>query len=472
MRTILTRVLLALLTLGMVACFQYPVDFGDPSILRGNLIGTFNSECNVRVYMSAWSPDGMKIATIDDRTGGRLTIWDNQTGAELSSLDKLELSYGAGYLNWSADGKLVSYNDAVQDTARLHFYNVETHRLEPDILLEDGQKYWSIKISASGNRILGYYEDRIEGAFNPFGANFRVWNSSTGKIVFSKHFDLSVYPSFAFNRDGQEFAVWFDGTLQIWSIANGQKTHEWKLPGDRLDALTYSNNDQSLSALVQTGTYPSVVSQFVRFDKNSLNVIWQSKRSNFSLYHFSPDGQFASLIDFSTSPAQHKLLNLESGVFSQIPIGSDYWTGLFSPDGQSLLYGSSQKCDMKRIDLNDNQTRIFTLEALEIRPISLQLIATWLDKRQYVVTGTATLNNQSGLTVTGKGYAGDNEYFVDPRTPVSRPRRAMFEIRNANGVQVGSVEMWGYSSNENPNTFRGRIWFEAGNFNLLLNRQP
>jgi WD40 repeat protein len=92
MRTILTRVLLALLTLGMVACFQYPVDFGDPSILRGNLIGTFNSECNVRVYMSAWSPDGTKIATIDDRTGGRLTIWDNQTGAELSSLDKLELS--------------------------------------------------------------------------------------------------------------------------------------------------------------------------------------------------------------------------------------------------------------------------------------------------------------------------------------------------------------------------------------------
>jgi WD40-like Beta Propeller Repeat len=478
MKTFWTRALLVLIPLLLVSCIQYPVDFGDPSVLRGNFIGTVSSECYVRVYLSAWSPDGKKIATIDDRTGGRLTIWDNQTGAELSFIDKLELPYGAGYLNWTADGNHVSYNDTVQPTARLRFYNVEMKSLEPDVLLENGQKYWSTKISASGNRILGYYEDRIEGAINPFGANFRIWDSFTGKVLFTKHFDLNVYPSFAFNSDGQEFAIWFDGTLQTWSVASGQKTHEWKLPGDRLDALTYSNNDQSLNALVQTGNYPSFVSQqFVRFDKNSLEGVWQTKGSNFGLYHFSPDGQFASLIDYSTPTSQHKLLNLGTGVFSQIQIGSDYWyPGLFSPDGQSILYGSTQACNMKRIGINDGQTRILTLETLEIKPISLQLSATWQDKKQYSITGTATLNNQSGLIVTGTGYAADNEYFINPRTPAIRPRRAEITLKDASGTLVGFGMLWnGTFDGVEPNTFSGQFQSSSVSMpynKLVFKRQP
>jgi hypothetical protein len=476
MRTILTRGLLVFSLLFLVSCFQYPVDFSDSSILRGNLTGKISSICSVQVYQSAWSPDGTKIATIDDKTGGRLTIWDSQTGAKLSSIDKLNFAYSVGFLNWTADGKQVMFNDGSKPTIKLYKYNVETLGLDTDVVLEDGQKYWLTKISASGNRNMGYFEDRIEGALNPFGANFRIWDSSNGKILFTKHFDLSVYPSFAINRDGQEFAVWFDGILQIWSVANGQKTHEWKVSAQSLDGLTYSNNDQSLNALAFIGTNLNLSSQFVRLDKNSVEIVWQSKSAVFNLYHFSPDGQSASIIVYSGSQGQNKLLNLNTGASTQIPTGFGYWSpGLFSPDGQSLLYANSQSCDLKSVAINGGQSHVFTLETLETQPISVQLTATWQDKSQYAISGIATLNNQSGLTVSGTGYAADNEYFVNPRTPVLRPRRAELKFYNSSKTQVGFAMVWAFLSTGEPNVFRGDFYSDLNSntyFQLLLNRNP
>jgi WD40 repeat protein len=473
---ILTRVLQVLSLLFLVSCIQYPVDFSDPSVLRGNLTGTISSLCAVRINQAAWSPDGTKIATIDDKTDGRLIIWDSQTGAKLSLLEKLGFTYGVGFLNWSADGKQVMFNNGSTPTTKLYVYNVETHVLEANLVLEDGQKYWSTKISGSGNRILGYYEDRIEGAFNPFGANFRIWDSSTGKILFTKHFDLSMYPSFAIDRDGLEITIWFDGMLQIWSVASGQKIHEWKLFADRLDGLTYTNNDQSLNALAVTGSYPYEASQFVRFNKNPPEVVLQNKNTVYSLHHFSPDGQYASVIDHSAPQASNKLLNLNTAALTAIPLSIDYWSpGLFSSDGQSLLYANGQTCDMKSVGIKDGQTRIFTLETLEIQPISFQLFATWQDKSQYAITGTAILNNQSGFTITGRGYAADNEYFGNPKTPVTRPRRAELTVKNQTGLVVGSVEFWG-DYNREPNIFKGSYRSQAGTneysyFSMTLNRQ-
>jgi WD40 repeat protein len=476
MRTILTRVLQVFSLLFLVSCIQYPVDFSDPSVLRGNLTGTISSVCNVHVYQSAWSPDGTKIATIDDKTGGRLIIWDSQTGTMLSSVDKLNFAYSVGFLNWSADGKWVVFNDGSQLTKKLYTYNVEMQVLQPNAVLEDGQKYWLTKISASGNRIMGYYEDRIQGAVNPFGANFRIWDSNTGKIVFSKHFDLSVYPSFAITHDGQEFAVWLDGVMQTWSVASGQKTQEWKVPAQSLDGLTYSNNDQSLNALAFIGTNLNPSSQFVRLDKNSLEIFWQSKSAVYNLYHFSPDGQSASIIVYSGSQGQNKLLNLNTGESTQIPTGFGYWSpGLFSPDGQSLLYANSQSCDVKSVAINGGQTRVFTLETLENQTISLQLLATWQDKSHYAISGTATLNNQSGLTVQGMGYAADNEYFVNPRTPALRPRRAELKFYNSSGTQVGFAMVWAFLSTGEPNVFRGDFFSDLNSntyFQLVLNRNP
>jgi WD40 repeat protein len=466
MRIFWTRVLLVLVLLLLAACVQYPVDFSDPSVLRGTLTGTLNSVCAVRVWKMAWSPDGQEIATIDSRMGGRLTIWDNQTGAELSFVDHLGLTYGVHVLNWSADGKKVFYYDAVDAAPKLNVFNVESKVLEAPIVLENAQNYWISQISADGSHVLGYFTNQVQGAPNPTAVNVRIWETGTGLVLFSKHFDIATSPSLALSDEGKEFAIWFDGKLQTWTLGN-LKTHEWQLLGSGLNALAYSNHDQSINAIVSIMNYQ--ISQFVRFDKSSSEVKSQAIFNSFYFLDFSDDGKFASL-------SSKNILNLETGVLSQINLSDEFsFPGLFSPDGLSLLYNSEQSCTFKRITPDSAEVREFILEARDVRPITLQLTATWQDKKQYVITGTASVDNQTGLTVTGTGFAADDEYFVNPRTPALRPRRAELKLLNTSGVQVGFAMVWGYLSNGEPNTFRGEFYTNLVSdpyFRLVLKRIP
>jgi WD40 repeat protein len=466
MRTILTRVSLLFLTLGLVACFQHPVDFGDPSVLRGALSGTLNSVCDVRVWKMAWSPDGQKIATFDTRLNGRLTIWDNQTGSVLSFVENLGLTYTVKLLNWSADGKRVFFSESVGAASKLYVFNIETKLLETPVVLENAQNYWISQMSADGSRVLGYLLNQVQGAPNPTAVNIRIWDSSTGLTVLSKHFDIAAPTTLALSGDGKEFAIWFDGKLQTWSLEN-VKTHEWQLLGDGLHLLSYSNNDQSINAIVSTMNYQ--ISQSVRFDKASTEAKWQAIVSSYYFLDFSDDGRFASEYN-------KRIVNLETGALTQINLSDEFsFPGLFSHDGQSLLYYSDQSCTFKRISPSSGEVREFILEKRDTRPISVQLTATWQDQNHYAITGTATVDNQTGLTVTGTGYAAGDEYFVNPRTPPLRPRSAELKFKNAAGIQVGYARVWGYLSKDEPHLFRGDFYADVNSntyFQLLLNRNP
>jgi WD40 repeat protein len=476
MKTFWTRVLLLFLTVELVACFQYPVDFGDPSVLRGNFTGTISALCQIIVDNMAWNSDGTKIATLDSRTGGRLTIWDNQSGAELSFVDNLDLPYPVNFLNWSLDGQRVIYSDSRNSVAKLHVYNVLTKVLETDVLLESSENYWVAKISANGNRVIGYQEQRLEGALKPIGANIRIWDSSTGKVVLSKHFDLSTYPAFTINKNGEEFAIWLVGTLQTWSVPNELKTHEWQLPGDLVRTLKYSNNDQTINALVETNTASLPISQFVRFDKTFSEGVWQAKGTSFVLRDFSPDGKLASVTFYAAHEPQNQLLNLETGVFSILPVAADSWQpGLFSPDGKSLLYQGNQSCSIKRYNLNQSQVQEFVLGQKTFQAINLQLVATWQDNKTYTITGTASIDAQTGIAVSGTGHSADDEYFVNPRTPATRPRRAELQFKDAGGAVIGIGMFWGEYGQGEPDTFRGEfqpVSMNTPRFNLVINRVP
>jgi WD40 repeat protein len=351
MRLILTRVLLTFLTLGLVACFQYPVDFGDPSVLRGALSGKINSGCQVHVYQIAWSSDGKKFATIDNRTGGRLTIWDNDTGAELSFVDYLELNSGVQTMTWTSDNKYVVYSAYINQHSTVFTYNTQTGVAESSLILEDEQNYWISHISLSGHRVLGYLSVLNQNTGNPIGINMRVWDSATGKKVFSKFFDLTRSASFALSKNGEEFAIWVNGTVQIWSIASGLKTQEWKIVGDFVRDLTYNVDGLSLSALV--GFDGVELAQFVRFNKSSPEAVLQTKVKSVAALRFNGDGTYASVVTVNLNNQYvNRLINLETGVFSELPADSGYidiqW---FSPDGKTLLFAGVGSCAIQRLTI-------------------------------------------------------------------------------------------------------------------------
>jgi hypothetical protein len=107
----------------------------------------------------------------------------------------------------------------------------------------------------------------------------------------------------------------------------------------------------------------------------------------------------------------------------------------------------------------------------------LQISAVWQDKNQYSIVGSADLDDQKGLTVKGTGYSGDQEYYINPRTPALRPPRAILEIIDAKGFRVGVLETLNHPnlSNYDPNYFSGTFRFgtDLGQyFNLQLIRQP
>jgi hypothetical protein len=477
MKTFWTRALLLLMTVGLVACFQHPVDFGDPSVLRGALSGKINSGCQVHVFQIAWSSDGKKFATIDNRTGGRLTIWDNDTGAELSFVDHLELNSGVQTMTWTSDNKDVIYSAFVNQHSTVFTYNTQTGASESSLVLEDERNYWISHISLSGHRVLGYLSVLDQNTGNPIGINMRVWDSATGKKMFSKFFDLTRSASFALSKNGEEFAIWVNGTVQIWSIASGLKTLEWKIVGDFVRDLTYNIDDLSLSALV--GFDGVELAQFVRFNKSSPEAVLQTKVKSVAALRFNDDGTYASIVTVNLNNLYvNRLINLETGVLSELPTDSGYSDmQRFSPDGKTLLFAGVGSCAIQRLTIADAAIREFVLQALKNHQIQLQISAVWQDKNQYSIVGSANLDDPKGLTVKGTGYSGDQEYYINPRTPVSRPPRAILEIIDAKGFRVGVLETLNHPnlSNYDPNYFSGTFRFgtDMGQyFNLQLIRQP
>jgi Tol biopolymer transport system component len=462
MRTILARIPLIFIAFLFVGCLRYPVDFSDPSVLRGNFVGTITSICQVTVYQTSWSPDSKKIATLDNRADGRLTVWDSKTGTEMSFIDHVGFEYGANKLVWTSDGKRIKFLSSQDFQFPIQTYNTETKLLEAPIALENPDKYVISQISRDARRITGYLSEWDQSTNSLLGLNIRVWDALTGQVLNSKQFRLSKYSVVASSTKGDEIAIWVDGVLQIWSVISGLKTHEWNFTADSIQSLTYSNNDQSLNALV--GSNYSGTSQFVRFDKSSKEVTKQTRVNAVRVFAFSDDGKLVSLLDYTNNQIGLRLLNLETGAFSTIPTGFGVGdAGVFSSDGQSLVYSNYQTCSLKHYSFGTSDTSEIALQVLVSQPITVQINASWQDERYYLIAGTASLNNQTGFTVQGTGYAADDEYFVNPRTPALRPR-----------VVVGSVEFWNFIKQES-NVFRGayRSVADKNSFlNLTLNRQP
>jgi hypothetical protein len=95
----------------------------------------------------------------------------------------------------------------------------------------------------------------------------------------------------------------------------------------------------------------------------------------------------------------------------------------------------------------------------DIRAVSLDVNATWNNTKQYSIVGKADIGDQKGLTVTGIGYVGDNEYLVNTRTPIAQPARTILKFYDATGKQIAiSYNLFmktSYSSDFQPNTFFG-----------------
>jgi hypothetical protein len=170
----------------------------------------------------AFSPDGKRILTADDRTA---KVWDAATGRELLDLK------GHTHEVWSAafsyDGKHI-VTGCLDKMVRV--WNAATGQI---VLTLNGHTdgVWSVAFSPDGKRIVSGSQDNT----------VRVWEAGKGHELLALktgNFVLSV----AFSPDGNRIASGSeDGTVKVWVAGTGQpprnNAERVELLKDRLPAL-------------------------------------------------------------------------------------------------------------------------------------------------------------------------------------------------------------------------------------------
>jgi WD40 repeat protein len=229
-----------------------------------------------RMWSAAFSPDGQRIVTSDDRSA---RIWDARTNHLLFTLPHGDTVYDARYssdgtrlVTASGDGSVRIW-DAVKG-GRLHELR---HNSKP-------ARYFAAAISPDG---------KLVTAIDAKGAVAHVWSADTGVQLAELHNDASEFPTIAFSADGHwlatsggddvrvfETSTWvqaltipgpriinlsFDpirphlvtgsakGDASIWEIPSGIRVRHLRESGEPVDAVGFSPNGEFVATASRDG---------------------------------------------------------------------------------------------------------------------------------------------------------------------------------------------------------------------------
>ncbi len=467
------------LVLGLVACPRYPIDFGDPSVVRGTFNGTFTTHCGFRLLGSAWSPDSSKIATLDSRNNGHLIVWDAVTGVQLDSVDQVgwNLREDAA-LGWTSDGQRVIVPDRSSIPEKLRFYNVQNKAFDAETKLNGFIGASVLYFSRSGTRFWTSTRTPSNDASIVSYLKIDIWDVSSGQLIRTFQFANHSWWDFDFalSLSGEQLVYSNNSIVQVWSVATGEKTHEWKLAGNFILGLQFTQNDKFVNG-VKVASPDGINPRFVRFNLDSLELTEQAEMPG-RLLDFSDDGLQAALSNYQFDSRFTKIqtFDLETGMLSKPILETNFQEkGKLSPNGQSvLLTGEYSLCGLQRVKLSDGSEQKLLLLPSKNLTVTLQLNAIWQNESQYQVTGTASIGDVKGLTVIGTGYPEGDKYFVNPKTSPIRPPYTELKIRD-NGSQVWSGTLFNYGSQGQANTYSGN--FFIGNdydvvYGLEVTRTP
>ncbi|KAG8946436.1 hypothetical protein FRC04_011882 [Tulasnella sp. 424] len=192
---------------------QYGSQLHVPYVIRGkptrwdaNLITT---DAQTWLRALAYFPDGKRIATFT--FGGRITVWNSSTGAEISSMCGPGLDSYRIELDISGDGtRIAVLSQPFEGRSQIDIWDATTRALVSRIDIPDDSEllFWRFAASPNGRELLTLSKSSI----------LRRWNSATGEVTSTYPLGVEDWISGTVSRCGSFIAIQDRDSLRIWKL--------------------------------------------------------------------------------------------------------------------------------------------------------------------------------------------------------------------------------------------------------------
>jgi len=261
----------------------------------------------------AFSPDGKMLA--GGFTDGPLVLWDVETGALLR---KIGVRASPQSMTFSPDSKFL----VVGEGDSITFWNVQT-----------GAKFRTLSLITSRVNSVVFSPDGKTMATACGDGRIRLFNASTGTVfrTLSGHTDECF--SVAFSPDGMTLASGsHDRTLKVWDMETGTMIRSISSPVDQFLTVVFLADGKTIA----TGSFDPTIKLWDTAT-GSLKRTLDGHRGWITSLAVNADGK--RLASGSTD-GRYTLWDIESGKPLRLRIFGSTSLPTFSPDGQTILFGS------------------------------------------------------------------------------------------------------------------------------------
>ena len=439
----LLMVLSALLT----ACPGLPppeaIDFeNDPSILRGAWTGKVEGIAYADVYSLTFSPDGQRLAVAASKgTPYDVTIYDADTLEPSGKLSLGKEEYISAVV-FGPGGTLATSGINVS------FWDASTGER-----LRTLTKVKNVEAFSEDLTMGATVEQKVRNT-----VKVKVWDLATETLLntfeVTTHAAVDAYKvqvtDVAFSPDGRTLAIAdniyganenYVGTLGLWNLETGtlEKTFEPRTQScTHIQAVAFSPDGQSVA-------FNECFADFSLLDVASGRLLPLSHTIQVARdFAFSPDGTRLVTRRYrdDADAVVLDVWNLDGGL-----------VGTLEDEGGLIAFEGplSFNADGSRVATNggggpvsiwdiSSSKRLATLPKLEPFKVSLALEASYIDERNYAVTGTLTTEAGDVYRLEGTTYSGTGHRYIKPAHAAPTPPRFQANAFDADGTLHWTLE--------------------------------
>jgi WD40 repeat protein/serine/threonine protein kinase len=291
----------------------------------------------------ALSPDNKHLATVS-YTEGTIKIWDTQTSREcltLKGTDRPKDEFVAA-LAFSPDGKRLAAGIHNSDYTSEH-----DKRLGGKVKLwdaESGRELFTLKGHARSVNSVLFSPDGKRLASGSMDATVKVWNAETGQelLTLPGHTDYN-WPPMAYSPDGRRLAVGCDNTVQLWDAQTGQELATLKRLNGYARCLAITEDGRCLAGTSSSYWAATATATVRKWDtqKDREGLTFKVGSGHIDLLAYSPDGTRLGVVTDDGA----KVLDAKTGKETVALKGHSEGVSrlAFSPDGKRLATSSSDE---------------------------------------------------------------------------------------------------------------------------------